>query len=174
MERSKLIFRVSVISILANVFLTVFKTIFGIFCNSYSLISDAIHSLSDVFSTIVVMVGTYYAKKEIDDDHNYGHEKFESIAGLFLGVFLFYISIKILIDAILLGVDIVNGSVVATPNSYALIAALVSIIIKELMYRYTVVVANKVNSPALKADAWHHRSDALSSMALFHVFPLMF
>ncbi len=167
MDRAKQIYRVSVISIIANVFLTIFKAVFGILFNSYSLVTDAIHSLSDVFSTIVVMVGTFFAKKEIDSDHNYGHEKYESLAGLFLGLFLLFISGKMFLDAILLGIKILNNIPVVKPSKYALIAALVSIIVKEVMYRYTVIIASRVKSPALKADAWHHRSDAMSSFASF-------
>ncbi len=167
MDRAKEIYKVSVISIVANVFLTIFKILFGVMFHSYSLVTDAIHSLSDVFSTIGVMIGTHFAKKEVDDDHNYGHEKYESIAGLFLGLFLLIIAGKIFLDAVSLGIEIINGVPVVRPNKYALIAALVSIIVKEAMYRYTVIVANRVKSPALKADAWHHRSDAMSSFASF-------
>lgn len=167
MDRTKLIFKVSALSILANVFLTIFKAVFGIMFNSYALVSDAIHSLSDVFSTIVVIVGSFFARKDVDDDHNYGHEKYESIAGLLLAIFLAFISAIILSDAVHTLIAIIGGDVMETPNKYALIAAFVSIVVKELMFRYTVNVANKIKSPALKADAWHHRSDALSSVASF-------
>lgn len=167
MDRAKLIFKVSALSIIANVFLTIFKASFGLMFNSYALVSDAIHSLSDVFSTFVVMIGSFFARKDIDEDHNYGHEKYESIAGLFLAVFLAFMSAIILSDAIQTLIAILEGHSMETPNKYALIAAFVSIVIKEIMYRYTVCVANKIKSPALKADAWHHRSDALSSIASF-------
>lgn len=167
MDRSKLILKVSAISIIANVFLTIFKALFGIVFNSYSLVSDAIHSLSDVFSTFVVILGSIFARKEIDKDHNYGHEKYESIAGLFLSIFLMIISGFILSDALSTLLKILDGNILETPNKYALIAAFISILVKELMYKYTVSVADKIKSPALKADAWHHRSDALSSVASF-------
>lgn len=167
MDRSKLIYKVSVISIVANVFLTIFKAIFGLMFNSFSLVSDAIHSLSDVFSTFVVMIGTHFAKKEIDDDHNYGHEKYESLAGVFLSVFLIVIAGVTLSNAVVRVMEIFNGVSFATPSVFALIAAFVSVVVKECMFRYTVNVAEKVKSPALKADAWHHRSDAFSSIASF-------
>ncbi len=167
MDRTKIIYKVSIVSIIVNVVLTVFKALFGIAFNSFSLISDAIHSLSDVFSTFAVMIGAFYAKKEIDEDHNYGHEKYESIAGLFLAVFLIAIAGYTLSNAIVRMVDVYNKVPFEQPNMYALIAAFVSIVVKELMYRYTVNAANKINSPSLKADAWHHRSDAFSSIASF-------
>ncbi len=168
MDRTKIIFRVSVVSIIVNVFLTILKAGFGIVFNSFSLVSDAIHSLSDVFSTFVVMIGAHYAKKESDDDHNYGHEKFESLAGIFLAMLLMGFAGYTLIGAIESFVAIVNGQVSEVhTGSLALFAALLSIIVKELMYRYTVNAAVLIKSPALKADAWHHRSDAMSSIASF-------
>ncbi len=167
MDRTKLIFRTSIISIIVNVFLTVFKAAFGILFNSYSLVSDAIHSLSDVFSTIGVIIGAYFAKKEIDDDHQYGHEKYESLAGIFLALLLIVFSAVTLASAISKGISIFHGGEVEVPGQFALIAAFTSVVVKEGMYRYTVIIANKIKSPALKADAWHHRSDAFSSIASF-------
>ncbi len=168
MDRTKIIFRVSIISIIVNVFLTIFKAIFGLLFNSYALVSDAIHSLSDVFSTFAVMIGAHFAKKESDDDHNYGHEKFESLAGIFLAILLMAFAGYTLAEAVKSFMDIINGVAIEQhTGSLALIAALVSIIVKEAMYRYTVNAANLINSPALKADAWHHRSDAMSSVASF-------
>ncbi len=167
MDRAKEIYKVSIISIIANVFLTIFKAIFGMMFNSYSLVSDALHSLSDVISTIGVIIGTTFAKKEIDEDHNYGHEKYESLAGLFLAIFLIVLSAFTLSSAVKEIVDILGGSETIPPSKFALFAAFVSIVVKEAMYRYTVAVAIRIKSPALKADAWHHRSDAFSSIASF-------
>ncbi len=168
MDRTKIIFRVSIISIIANVFLTILKAVFGLMFNSFSLVSDAIHSLSDVFSTFAVMIGAFYAKKESDEDHNYGHEKYESLAGIFLALFLMVFAGYTLSGAIKSFINIIEGSnIIHTTNKFALIAALVSIIVKEIMFRFTVREANRIKSPALKADAWHHRSDALSSIASF-------
>ncbi len=167
MDRAKLIYKVSIISIVVNVFLTIFKALFGIFFHSYSLVSDALHSLSDVISTIVVIIGTMFAKKEIDDDHHYGHEKYESVAGLILALFLIVIAALTFSSALEEIVKIFGGEEVVRPSQFALIAAFVSIVVKEAMYRYTLAVAIKIKSPALKADAWHHRSDAFSSIASF-------
>lgn len=168
MNRTKIIFKVSILSIIVNVLLTVFKIIFGVLFNSFSLVSDAIHSLSDVFSTFVVMIGAFYAKKESDDDHNYGHEKFESVAGIFLSLFLMAFAVLTLSSAVRVFFEIINNTnEYISPSKFALIAAFVSIVTKELMFRYTVNIAEKIKSPALKADAWHHRSDALSSIASF-------
>lgn len=168
MDRTKIIMKVSILSIIVNVMLTIFKTVFGLLFNSYALISDAIHSLSDVFSTIAVMIGAFYAKKEVDDDHNYGHEKYESLAGIFLALFLIGFACVTVSSATKSFLDIIKDvNTFSIPSKFALIAAFVSIITKELMFRYTVNIANEIKSPALKADAWHHRSDALSSIASF-------
>lgn len=167
MDRTKEIYKVSRISIIANVLLSLFKAVCGVMFNSYALVSDSVHSLSDVFSTIVVMIGAYFSKKDVDDDHNYGHQKYESIAGLVLSMILFVTSFLIFSSGIEKIIAIINGQTSESPNKYALIGAFVSIIVKEWLYKYTVKVADRIDSPALKADAWHHRSDALSSIGTF-------
>ncbi len=153
-------FRVSIISIIANFVLTILKLIAGIIGSSASMISDAIHSASDVLSTFVVMIGIYIANKKSDREHPYGHERFECIAAIILAVFLAAVGAKIGI----LGIQNINSNNVKTPSIIALLAAIISILIKEWMYRYTKKVALKINSGALLADAWHHRSDSLSSI----------
>ena len=152
--------RISVISIVINVILSVLKFAAGIFAHSSAMISDSVHSLSDVLSTFAVIAGVNLSEKRSDSDHPYGHERLESIFSIILAGMLFATGIGI-------GYAGVKGIIFGTysePGMFALIAAAASIVIKELMYRYTMAAAKKVNSTALKADAWHHRSDALSSV----------
>lgn len=167
MDRAKSIYKVTIISIITNVFLAIFKASFGVIFHSYALVSDAIHSLSDVFSAFVVIIGSKFANKEKDDDHNYGHQKYESIAGIVLSMFLFVTAILIIKTGIERIILINDGEVFQSPNKFALYCALVSVLVKEAMYRYTIIVATKIKSPALKADAWHHRTDALASVGSF-------
>lgn len=155
--------RVSVITIIENFILTILKLLVGLYSHSTAVLSDAIHSASDVFSTIIVMIGIKLSSKESDKDHQYGHERFECIAALILSLILFGTGLKIGISAIqtiLSGIYTTN----ATIGFSALIITIISIIIKELMYWYTRHYALKIDSNALMADAWHHRSDSLSSI----------
>lgn len=155
--------KVSIITILANLFLAIFKLLAGIIAHSSAMISDAIHSASDVFSTIVVIIGIKLSGKEADKDHPYGHERIECVAAILLSIVLFATGLGIFISALK---TIINGEYnnIEVPGLLALIAAIVSIIIKELMYWYTRYYAKQINSSALMADAWHHRSDSLSSI----------
>lgn len=155
--------KVSIISIIGNVFLSFFKFIAGWLGKSNAMISDSIHSLSDVLSTIVVMIGLKISGKKADKSHPYGHERMECVAAFILALFLFITGIGIGwigIKTIL----IEDYSKVQTPTTIALIAAISSIAIKEGMYWYTRNVAKRIHSDSLMADAWHHRSDALSSI----------
>ena len=155
--------KVSIISIIGNVFLSIFKFIAGIIGKSNAMISDSIHSLSDVLSTIVVMIGLKIASKKEDVSHPYGHERIECVASFILAIFLFITGLGIG----WMGIKTIffeNYSEIKTPTPIALIAAIISIITKEAMYWYTRSVAKKIKSDALMADAWHHRSDALSSI----------
>lgn len=160
-EVVKAVVRVSVISIIVNVILSLLKLIAGFFGKSMAMISDAVHSLSDVFSTIIVIIGVKIAKKEEDADHPYGHDKMESLASLALAVMLSITGALLIYEGIK---KIASGEEISTPGTIALVAAIVSIITKEAMYWYTIIWAKKVKSDALKADAWHHRSDAISSV----------
>ena len=155
--------KVSVVTIIINALLSVFKLLAGIFGNSYALISDAIHSASDVFSTIIVIIGVKISAKKADKNHPFGHERYECVAAILLAVVLFATGAGIGYSGIN---NIVTGEYnnFAVPGVIALVAAAVSIVTKEAMFWYTYVAAKKVNSSALKADAWHHRSDALSSI----------
>ncbi len=155
--------KVSVISIIGNVFLSIFKFIAGIIGKSNAMISDSIHSLSDVLSTIVVMIGLKLASKKEDVSHPYGHERIECVASFILAIFLFITGLGIG----WMGIKTIffeNYGEIKAPTLIALIAAIISIITKEAMYWYTRSVAKKIKSDALMADAWHHRSDALSSI----------
>lgn len=162
---SKLAMHVSTVSILVNLGLSIFKLLAGLLAHSGAMISDAVHSASDVFSTIIVMVGVSVSGKKSDKEHPYGHERLECIASLLLAIVLFATGAGIGIS----GVEkIISGNnTIAIPGLLALIAAIVSIAVKEWMYWYTRAAAKKINSGALMADAWHHRSDALSSIGSF-------
>lgn len=155
--------RVSVVSIIQNVLLSLFKLFAGIFANSNAMISDAIHSASDVFSTIVVIIGVRLSSRDSDREHPYGHERMECVAAIILSIVLFITGLGIGIQALQ---DILNGNyeTLQMPGILALIAAIVSIITKEAMYWYTRHYAKQIDSAALMADAWHHRSDAFSSI----------
>ncbi len=166
-DQEKTAVKTSVITIIANVLLSVFKLLAGIFSASFALISDAVHSASDVFSTIIVIIGVKVAAKRADKKHPFGHERFECVAAILLAAVLFATGAGI-------GYSGVNSLITGEYNNLtvsldvagimALVAAGVSIIVKEAMFWYTIRAAKKVNSSALKADAWHHRSDALSSI----------
>lgn len=155
--------KVSVVSIIQNVLLSLFKLFAGIFANSNAMISDAIHSASDVFSTIVVIIGVRLSSRDSDREHPYGHERMECVAAIILSIVLFITGLGIGIQALQ---AILNGNyeTLQMPGILALIAAIVSIITKEAMYWYTRHYAKQIDSAALMADAWHHRSDAFSSI----------
>ena len=158
--------RVSRVSIAVNVVLTCGKLAAGILGRSHAMISDAVHSASDVFSTLIVMAGVSMSAKQSDKEHPYGHERLECVAALFLAVILCATGLGIGFGAVR---EVVSGEVkdAAIPGLMALAAAIVSIVVKEWMYRYTIKAADSIHSSALKADAWHHRSDALSSVGAF-------
>lgn len=166
LSNEEIVMKVSFYSIISNVFLSLFKMIAGIVGKSGSMISDAVHSLSDVFSTIVVIIGVKLANKKEDKDHQYGHERLECVAALILAISLILVGIGIGISGIK---NIISGNyeTLAMPGLLALVAAVVSIIVKEGMFWYTKIAAKKVGSSALMADAWHHRSDSLSSIGSF-------
>lgn len=158
--------RVSSVSIAWNVVLSLFKLVAGVAGHSGAMISDAVHSASDVFSTIVVILGVNIAGKKSDEDHQYGHDRMECVAAIILAVVLFATGIGIGINGLNKILEGTAGSL-ETPGMIALIAAVLSIAIKEWMFWYTRAAAKKINSGALMADAWHHRSDALSSVGSF-------
>lgn len=155
--------KVSVVTIIANLLLSVFKLFAGVFAHSGAMISDAVHSASDVFSTFVVMIGIKIAGKDSDKEHPYGHERMECVAAIVLATILCITGIGIgysAVTSMILGEY--HTSVI--PGILALIAAFISILVKEAMFWYTRFYAKKIDSSALMADAWHHRSDSLSSV----------
>jgi len=152
--------KVSFVTIIVNFVLSLVKLLAGIFGKSSAMISDAVHSMSDVISTIIVIIGLKISNKESDSKHQYGHERFESVATIILAFLLF-------ITGIIIGYDGIKNLITnefKIPTYFALTSAVLSIVVKEWMYWYTIKVARKINSSSLKADAWHHRSDAISSI----------
>jgi cation diffusion facilitator family transporter len=161
--------RVSTVTIIGNIFLTIFQVIAGIIGNSTAMIADAMHGLSDGLSTIVVIVAVKLAAKKEDKDHHYGHERFECVAAIVLSMFLLatgagigYAGVQRIMDG---GFTKAEG--VELPGIIALIGAVVGIAVKESMYWYTRAAGKKIKSGVLMADAWHHRSDALTSIGSF-------
>ena len=161
----KIVMKVSGVTIAGNLILSLMKLLAGILGHSGAMISDAVHSASDVFSTIVAVIGISISRKKSDKDHQYGHDRMECVAAIILAVILFATGIGIGISGLEQIIKGVEGS--KAPGLVALIAAIVSIVAKEWMYWYTRGAAKKINSGALMADAWHHRSDALSSVGAF-------
>lgn len=156
--------RVTVLSIIWNVILTIIKMTSGILGKSSSMVADALHSASDVISSLGVLIGNYISKEPNDKEHNYGHEKAETLVSFLLSILLIFVALKIASGGIK---SLFNINEVQVPTILPLLVSVISVAIKEYQYRITVKVANKINSPSLKADAWHHRSDALSSVAAF-------
>ncbi len=161
----KLAMHVSLVTILGNLVLSVFKLAAGIIAHSGAMVSDAVHSASDVLSTFVVIAGVKLSGKASDKEHPYGHERFECVAAILLAVMLAATGIGIGWA----GIRNITGdsSALTVPGGLALVAAVISIVSKEAMYWYTRAAAKKIGSSALMADAWHHRSDALSSIGSF-------
>ncbi len=162
-EFEKIANRVSLVTIIGNTALSALKLAAGIIAHSSAMISDAVHSASDVFSTFIVMIGIHLSSKKADKEHPYGHERLECEAAIILAMVLFITGLGIGIDACR---TIFRGHYdeLEPPGVLALAAAVLSIACKEAMYRYTAYHAKRIDSSALMADAWHHRSDALSSV----------
>lgn len=162
-DYEKTAMRISFVSIAMNILLAVIKALAGIFARSGAMISDAIHSASDVFSTIVVVIGVKLSGKESDKEHPYGHERMECVAAILLAAVLALTGVGIGWSALS---KITEGHYeqLAIPGTFALVAAVLSIVVKEALFWYTRAGARKIDSGALMADAWHHRSDALSSI----------
>lgn len=155
--------RVSINTILINLILGIFKIIAGILGHSTAMIADGFHTASDVATTILVIIGVKISNKAADNEHPYGHEKFEPIFGKLISIFLGFTGIMIGYQ----GISVLLRGNYISPTPIALIAAIVSIVTKEIMYWYTIKSAHKIKSVSMEADAWHHRSDALSSVATF-------
>lgn len=162
--REKEIYRLTIIGSIVNLILVIIKFIGGTLGRSSAMVADAIHSLSDFLTDIIVLVFVRISGKPQDETHDYGHGKYETLATLIIGAVLMFVGIKILIDNSLLISRAVNGEILPRPEMIALIVAAVSILAKEGLYHYTVFKGKSLNSKALVANAWHHRSDALSSI----------
>ncbi len=161
MNKKKIAIRVSVVTIVINCILAILKLLAGILSNSSAMVSDAVHSFSDVGTTVIAFVGIMIGNKEEDDSHQYGHERLECIFSLLLSMLLFIVGFEIGLSGIKC---LINNDFSGSPGIFAIVAAILSILIKEFMYQYTIRAAKKIKSDALKADAWHHRSDSLSSI----------
>ena len=162
--REKSIFRVTWIGSIVNFLLLVFKFIAGILGHSSALVADAVHSLSDFVTDIIVIVFVKISGKPEDEDHKYGHGKYETLATALIGLALFAVGIGLLVSGATKVSEVIKGAVLPAPSMIALIAAGVSIVSKEILYRYTVRVGKSLDSQAVIANAWHHRSDAFSSI----------
>lgn len=147
-----------------NIFLAFIKIIAGILGKSSVMIVDGLHSASDIITSMGVLIGNYISSKPFDKEHNYGHEKAETLVSFLLSIILVGVALSIGYEA---SKSLFNIEGIAIPTLLPLVVSIISILIKEYQYRITIRIAKKINSPALKADAWHHRSDALSSIAAF-------
>ena len=163
-NREKSIYKVTWIGSIVNFLLLTFKFVAGILGHSSALVADAVHSLSDFATDIIVIVFVKISGKPEDDDHRYGHGKYETLATALIGVALFAVGIGLLVSGATKVADVIKGVVLPAPSMIALVAAAVSIVAKEILYRYTVRVGKNLNSQAVVANAWHHRSDAFSSL----------
>lgn len=162
--REQAIYKVTWIGFFVNVLLSVGKLIAGFVGRSGAMIADGIHSASDFATDIVVLLFVRISAKPKDEDHDYGHGKYETLATVVIGVALAAVAIGILVDSAERIAQVLRGESIARPSIVALVAAAVSIVAKEALYWYTMLTAKRVDSPALKANAWHHRSDAFSSI----------
>lgn len=164
LNRDQKIYRVTITGSIVNIVLLVMKFVAGILGNSAAMVADAVHSLSDFLTDIVVIVLVKLSSKPADKDHDYGHGKYETIATSIIGIALIAVSLMLAWNGIDKIIFVVKGGDIESPCMIAFIAAIVSILLKEWVFRVTKKVALEVDSQALEANAWHHRSDALSSI----------
>ena len=164
MERNKEIYKVTLVGGAANVGLLLFKFVAGIVGHSAAMVADAVHSLSDFVTDIIVLVFVHISGKPKDKSHDYGHGKYETLAQTVIGIALLAVAIGIIVSGVTKIVAWATGEVLEAPGMLALWAALVSIVVKETVYRYSMVKARQLKSQAVEANAWHHRRDALSSI----------
>lgn len=164
MEREKEIFRVTVWGGIINVVLLVVKFAAGIFGHSAAMIADAVHSLTDFATDVVVLIFVHLGNKPADRDHDYGHGKYETLATAIIGTSLLAVGVLIFCSGAGKTWRVIQGEMLPSPGKVALVAAVASIVLKEWAYRFTVKVGKRCQSEAVVANAWHHRSDALSSV----------
>lgn len=163
-SREKSIYRVTITGSIVNFLLLSIKFIAGILGHSSALVADAVHSLSDFVTDVIVVIFVKISGKPEDEDHRYGHGKYETLATILIGLALFAVGAGLLVDGATKISEVINGAVLPAPSIVALIAAVISICAKEILYRYTIRVGRKFDSKAVTANAWHHRSDAFSSI----------
>lgn len=163
-SREKSIYRVTITGSIVNFLLLSIKFIAGILGHSSALVADAVHSLSDFVTDVIVVIFVKISGKPEDEDHRYGHGKYETLATVLIGLALFAVGAGLLVDGATKISEVINGAVLPAPSIVALIAAVISICAKEILYRYTIRVGRKFDSQAVTANAWHHRSDAFSSI----------
>ena len=164
MERNKEIYKVTLLGGAVNVVLLVFKFVAGIVGHSAAMVADAVHSLSDFVTDVIVLIFVHISGKPKDKSHDYGHGKFETLATTVVSMSLLVVAAGILYSGVMKIVAWANGAQLEAPGMLALWAALLSIVLKEATFRYSMVKARQLNSQAVEANAWHHRSDALSSV----------
>lgn len=164
MDKTAKVTFVTLVGSVVNIILTVFKIFAGVLGRSTAMIADGIHSLSDLLSDIVVIVFVKISAKGRDKDHDYGHGKFETFATLIISLMLIVVAVNLMSGGINKIRQILDGGEVSSPGMIALWAAVASIVLKEILYRYTIIQGKALNSPMMIANAWHHRSDAFSSV----------
>lgn len=162
--RRKGIYKVTILGSLVNFFLVVFKFVAGFIGNSSAMIADAVHSLSDFVTDVIVLLFVRISSKPEDEDHDYGHGKYETLATALIGTILLFVGIGVLWNGGEKVLAVINGETLSSPGMFAFVAAIISILLKEVLYRYTIIEGKKLNSQAVLANAWHHRSDSLSSV----------
>lgn len=164
--RKKKIYRVTFVGLAVNLVLSGLKLAAGILGRSGAMVADAVHSLSDTATDVVVIAFAKISAKPRDDDHDYGHGKYETLATIFISLALVAVGAGILVNGIGAIRVVIDGGLLPRPGVVALVAAVVSLVVKEMLYRYTIREGRKVSSPSMIANAWHHRSDALSSLGV--------
>ena len=162
--RARAIYRVTIGGSVCNFLLLLFKFVAGILGGSAAMLADAVHSLSDFVTDVVVILFVRISSKPCDADHDFGHGKYETLASVFIGLMLACVGIGILWSGAEKIIDVCRGQVLEQPGMIAFVAALLSIVVKEVLYQWTARVGRRVESTAVVANAWHHRSDALSSI----------
>ena len=164
MERNQEIYKVTLVGGVVNVVLLLFKFVAGIVGHSAAMVADAVHSLSDFVTDVIVLVFVHISSKPKDKSHDYGHGKYETLAMTLIGVALLIVAIGIIYHGAIEIVAWMKGEQLEAPGTLALWAALLSVLLKEAVYQYSMVKARQLNSQVVEANAWHHRSDALSSV----------
>ncbi len=163
-NRTRSIYRVTILGLVVNLLLLLFKLVAGVVGRSGAMLADAVHSASDLATDVVVLLFVRISRKPRDKDHDWGHGKYETFASLLIAVALAVVGVNILIDSARAIDAVSHGEVLPRPGAIALVAAAVSIVVKELLFRYTICVGRRCDSPSVVANSWHHRSDALSSV----------